>query len=177
MLSKLKFAQKIWMLPGVAALALGLDLLGVATFGRSTTRALAGIQFGYYPSVELHQSLRETLATLQRTLQDAVAGSDADALTAADSLADGFRRSIGIGKSNTVIVAAELDRVGDAFDAYYTLARQTSGRMIAHDTAASLLGAMEQMRSGFASLTAQLDSTTERDRASIAAALASSSST
>src|ERR1041384_2992310 len=172
MLSKLKFAQKIWMLPGVAAAALGLVLLGVATFGRSTTRALSGIQFGYYPSVELHQSLRETLATLQRSLQDAVAGSDVDALTATDSLADGFRRSLGIGKSNPVIAAAELDHLGDAFDAYYTLARQTSGRMIAHDTAATLLGAMEQLRSGYASLTARLDSMTERDRASIAAAFA-----
>ncbi|SRR6266481_5794 len=82
MLSKLKFAQKIWMLPGVAAVALGLVLLGVAMFGRSTTRALGRIQQGYYPSVELRQTLQADLATMQRGLQDAVAASDLDGLAA-----------------------------------------------------------------------------------------------
>ena len=172
MLSKLKFAQKIWMLPGVAAVALGLVLIGVAMFGRSTTRALGRIQQGYYPSVELRQTLQADLATMQRGLQDAVAASDVDGLAAADSLAQQFRRSLAVGRTNPVITAGELNALGMQFESYYVVARRTSGRMIDHDTAASLLTAMEQMRAGYAGLSAGLDSAAARDRSAIAAAFA-----
>ena len=172
MLSKLKFAHKIWLLPALSAAALGLVLTAVAVLGRSNTRALAGIQAGYYPAVELRHALQGSLGALQRSLQDAVAASDFDGLRGSDTLADDFRRTLVAGRTNPVVPAAELAAIGIRFEAYYALARSTSDRMINQDTAATLLAAMEQMRAGYATLRADLDSATARDQAAIAAAFA-----
>src|SRR5437867_9254332 len=167
MLSKLKFAQKIWLLPSLAAIALGGVLVAVALLGRSNTRALQQIQAGYYPAVELRHALQGDLAAVQRGLQDAVAASDADGLRETDSLADIFRRTLAGGRDNPVIPAAELGAVGAQFETYYMTARGTSDRMIRQDTASSMVAALEQIRSGYADLRDRLDSGTARNRLAI----------
>jgi len=172
MLANLTFARKIWLLPGLAALALLLVLATTAVLGRSNTRALTNIQRGYYPAVEMRQTLQASLEHLQRQLQDAVAASDEDGLRAADSIAESFRATLSAGGANPVIPATELRAVGGAFDDYYTLARATTAGMISRDTASALLGNMERMRAGYAGLRVKLDQAVVRDRGAIDVAFA-----
>ena len=170
MVSKLQVAHKIALLPGLSTVALALAVGTVAWLGRSDTRALVQIQAGYYPAVELLHALQGGLTALQRSLQDAVAARDSDGLHGADSVAQAFHRTLETARGNPVFAAAELDEIGSHFDAYYTVARRTSARMITRDTAATLGAAMEELRSGYTGLRAELDQGARRDEAKIAAA-------
>ena len=173
MLSNWKFAHRIWLLPALAAAALGLVLALGAAFGGRNVRTLTQIEQGYYPAVELRHALQSDLVTLQRTLQDAVAASDADALGAADTLATAFRGRLAAARSNPVLRRDELAGLQAQFDAYYQMARGTSARLVAGDSASALSGALEQLRAGYAGLQAHLDSAVSRDQANATAAFAS----
>ena len=164
MFTSWKFAQKIWLLPGAALAALGLVLWSTAVSGGHTTRALRQIEQADYPALELQHSLQEDLKSLQRALQDAVAASDTDQLTKADSIAAGFRAAA------AQLRASGTAPLGGEFDAYYDLARRTSERMIARDTATALRAGLQQMRAGYVQLQARLDSSTASERTGIAAA-------
>ena len=169
MLTTWKFAHKIWLLPGAALVALGLVLWTTAVFGGHTTSALREIEQRHYPALELQHSLQTELKTVQRALQDAVAASDVEELRTADSLASLFREAARA-RGNPLLRGPELTALKSQFDGYYDLARRTSQRMIARDTASTLRGALEQMRAGYVALQARIDTSTATERASIAAA-------
>jgi methyl-accepting chemotaxis protein len=170
MLMNWKFAHKIWLLPGGALLALGLVLWMAAAMGGRNARALGELERGHYPALELRHDLQGALTRLQRGLQDAVAASDADQLATADSAASAFRDALTGARTNPVLDAAELQSLRTRFDGYYDLARRATQQMLARDTAAALRESLERMRSGYASLRAELDTATARDRANVAAA-------
>jgi len=170
MLKNWKFAHKIWLLPAAALLALGVVLWMSAAMGSRNTRALLELERGHYPALELRHDLQGSLTRLQRGLQDAVAAQDEDQLTSADSVADAFRGALAAARTNPVLDAAALQGLRARFDSYYELARNTTRRMLARDTAAALRESLERMRSGYAALRAELDTATARDQAHIAAA-------
>jgi methyl-accepting chemotaxis protein len=172
MLSNWKFAHRIWLLPALAAAALGLVLALGAALGGRNVRTLTQIEQGYYPAVELRHALLADLVALQRMLQDAVAARDGDALTGADTLASTFRGRLAGAIANPVLQRGELERLQAEFDAYYQMARGTTARLVAGDTAADLAGALEQLRAGYAGLTARLDAAVSRDQGNAAAAFA-----
>ena len=170
MLKNWKFAHKIWLLPAAALLALGVVLWMSAAMGSRNTRALLELQRGHYPALELRHELQGALMRLQRGLQDAVAAQDEDQLTTADSVAGAFRNALAAARTNPVLDAAALQGLRSRFDGYYELARTTTRRMLARDTATVLRESLERMRSGYATLRAELDTATARDQANIAAA-------
>ena len=58
MMPTLKVAHRIFLLPTLAAVALGLAVATIAWMGRSDLRTLARIRTGHYPAVELMHSLQ-----------------------------------------------------------------------------------------------------------------------
>ena len=71
LLARLRLKQKLLLLPALGTLSL-LVILGVTLLaGRKNEAVLAHIQLGYAPALELSRDLVETLAGIQRALQDA----------------------------------------------------------------------------------------------------------
>jgi hypothetical protein len=109
------FSAKIAMLPRIGAVALAMVLSLNVLFGVINERRATRVQTGYYPSLQMSRTLRETLAGIQRGLQDAVAAGDADALVHTDSLRNAFVATLQTGRGNPVIAPAELGRLEAAF--------------------------------------------------------------
>ena len=164
MFSRWTLGRKIAVAPAVAALALGLVLGATAVLGRTQTRALRRIEAGYYPALQTQQQTAALLGAWQRQLQDAAAASDSDGLTRADSIAAELHRVLDAAHGNPVVPDAEFSGTTAAFDRYATLARATTGAMIAGRTDQALATNLEAMRAGYTSLRAQLDSATTRRR-------------
>src|SRR5260370_7081619 len=80
MLSNWKFAHRIWLLPALAAAALGLVLALGAALGGRNVRTLTQIEQGYYPAVELRHALLADLVALHRILHNSCPPTAGDAL-------------------------------------------------------------------------------------------------
>jgi len=169
---KLKFSHKISLMPLIAAVALVLIFLAtwraVSTNGELTRL----IENGYFPASQLTRDLGETLAAIQRGLQDAVAAQDVEMLREVDDLRDQFLAKVEEGRSNSTLGAEEMDRLGAAFEGYYRLARQTSMRMISEETGVDLSSALESMLAQYNTTHDLLEASTARRRADMAAAFA-----
>ncbi len=149
MLSRLKFGQKMMLLPLVAAVAL-LAILGITlrVVAQARTQTLL-IEAGYFPASELKASLADTLTRVQRGLQDASASADPELLAETDRLRDSFQQRLRSGQSLPTVDASELASVQRSFDDYYTLARETTLRMIRQETGVALTNSLEKMRSDY----------------------------
>ena len=170
---RLSFGAKVQLLPQLAAAALGTILLVNVLFGMINERRSARVQSGYYPSLETSRTLQETLFRIQRSLQDAVAASDADALAASDSLRDVFTTTVDAARSNAVIAPAEIDSLHASFGAYYILARGTSAQMIAQTSGAGLDAGLAEMTRRYNEVRRGLEARTARERAAMDAAFTS----
>ena len=164
MLRRWPLAAKI-ALPAVLGAAALIGLLVVTlVINQRQTRTLAAIERGHYPALQLQQTLRDGLVGVQRRLQDAVAASDGDALTDADSAAAAFRAVVAEARRNPVLDSVATDRLRVQFDGYYPLARRASAGMIASTAAVSDL---EAMRAGYVELSARLDSAVAQSTTSV----------
>ncbi|MBI4538025.1 MAG: methyl-accepting chemotaxis protein [Gemmatimonadetes bacterium] len=172
MFRNLKFAYKIGLLPALAGVAFLLTLIVTLYLGTRSARALSQIQTGHYPSLELSTDLEGMLVAIQRGLQDAVAARDVEALAQMDTLQDAFLRRLETGRGNPIVVPEDLDRLATRFREYYTLARETSSRLIAEERGEGLLAALEAMRTRYNTLHQELAANTRRDREAIAGAFA-----
>lgn len=146
MLSKMKFGQKMMLLPLVAAAAL-LAIVGVTLWVVSVARTQTNlIETGYFPASELKASLADTLTRVQRGLQDAVAAVDEETLTETDRLSDAFLQRLASGRDMPTVDTRELAEVERSFRSYYTLARATTLRMMRQETGVAVAEAIEAMR-------------------------------
>ena len=102
---KFTLRHRILLLPAVSALGAVVVISATVAQGRAVQSRLHQIETGYTPSVELSHELEIKLERLQRTLQDAVAASDAGALAASDSVAAAFRDDLRAARDNPVIDA------------------------------------------------------------------------
>ena len=149
MLSKLKFGQKMMLLPLVAAAAL-LAILGVTLRVFSVAKAETRlIETGYFPASELKASLADTLTRVQRGLQDASAAADEEMLGETDRLRDAFLQRLRSGRDLPTVDTRELANVEASFESYYTLARATTLRMMKQETGVALTGALDTMRANY----------------------------
>jgi len=170
MTSNLKFSQKISLMPLIATVALALIFL-VTWRAVSTTGELTRlIENGYFPASELTRDLGETLAGIQRGLQDAVAAQDPDMLREVDDLRDQFLQKVEEGRANPTLGAEEMDRLGAAFGSYYKLARETSLRMISEETGVDLSASLQSMLEQYNTTHDLLDASTKRRKANMAEA-------
>jgi methyl-accepting chemotaxis protein len=172
MLSKLKFGQKMMLLPLVAAVAL-VTILGVTLRVFSVAKSETTlIETGYFPASELKASLADTLTRVQRGLQDASASADQEILVDTDRLRDSFLQRLRSGRNLPTVDARELAEVESSFDNYYTLARATTLRMMKQETGVALTGALDKMRADYTATAKMLATSSDAGKQSMQNALA-----
>jgi len=154
---RLRFAHKLSALPILAALGFLSILATLQVQGARSSRLLDAIQQRYFPAYVVSDSLQQTLTAVQRSLQDAVAASDASALTNADALRDQFLAAARkAGDSGTLETGVAQD-LGTRFGRYYELARQTSRSMIAGTTGDAVVTALQAMTTQYKDVRSRLD--------------------
>ena len=166
---RLAFRQKLGYLPKLAGAGLVLVVSINSLFGWVNSIRLERIESGLYPSLQLSRSQDETLASLQRSLQDAVAARDPDRLSDADTLRAAFQR---LNAQHVKIAGDNADAVraiGRSFDAYYTIARATTERMISGNGGETIGEAIQQMTAKYNELRDRLRKNTEVEQKAIEA--------
>jgi methyl-accepting chemotaxis protein len=172
MIRKLKFRHKIFALPSIAAASFILVLLSNRALGRWNEELLTRIEQGYAPALELSRDLEVALASVQRSLQDAVGAEDADALQRTVDLRDGFLARLERERSNPVVEAERLESVRAAFEVYYTDARLTSSRLIRGEAGEELVASLQRMTERYNEVREMLEANTTKDSQAMAQAFA-----
>jgi methyl-accepting chemotaxis protein len=173
MLNNLSFKWKVLSLPALAAVGFLLMLTTVVVTGRQSAERQRLIEVGYEPSLESSRDLQSALATIQRSMQDAVASDSPELLADTEKLRDTFLAGLLTSKANPVAEPEEIAALEDAFREYYATASQTAGRMIAHENGEALTSALEKMRVQYNGVRESLQARTKRDGAKMAAAFES----
>ena len=169
MIVRLRFSQKVGLMPIVAGVGFVLILLVSVALGRRSEHRLSLIEGGYAPSLDLSRNLEEQMSLLQRSMQDAVAAMDPELVTATEGIRVAFHRLLDSAGTNPVADARELADLGRQFDAYYTVARATSERMLRMESGEAVTAALEDMTNRYNGVDQLLLERTERDRAAMAA--------
>jgi methyl-accepting chemotaxis protein len=171
MLANLKLKYKILGGPVWAVIGSIAVMAVVIGTGRTSSNNLELIELGYNPSLDMSRTLEGSLSQIQRSLQDAVAAMDTDAIAVADSVAEAFRTRLAEEAENPVIEADAFETLATQFDGYYGLARQTSLHMIAGTGGSSLMTDLQAMTQEYSSIRDLLAQRTVEDKAQMAAAL------
>ena len=157
MLNRLGFSHRIYLMPALAAAAIIVIFIAVQLSGARTAALVEEIDNGFIPKLELSRDLVDTLAQIQRGLQDAAAAADARILEETDALHEAFMARLDGERDNPTIDGAELAGLAGAFDNYYALARETTGRLIAQETGDALFAALEKMGADYLEIKARLE--------------------
>ncbi|HEX2833185.1 MAG TPA: methyl-accepting chemotaxis protein [Thermoanaerobaculia bacterium] len=145
-LNRLRFRHKLLVLPGLAALGFAIVLAVTVYFNVRNQKLLELIERGYYPAVDNAALLNQTLKGIERSLQDAVAAQNAAALQETDALRNTFIGALDDAKSNPIVETAEHEAIRKSFEAYYTVARSTTARMINAESGDSIIAALQTMK-------------------------------
>src|SRR5438067_1785100 len=124
--------RKLMLMAGIAALSFVFLVVITSVLHRRASRQLAQIQQTYLPMVELGPRLDAEFAHLGRSLHDAVAAQDAEALAGTAQLRDAFLRELletTRGQSSQEILALK-----SAVEEYYQTAYDVSLRLMAKET-------------------------------------------
>lgn len=162
MLSNMKLAHKIMLLPSLAALAL---LVVVILSPRAVTRneaLLTEIENGYFPATEVVRDLRQALDNFQRDLQDAAAALDEDVLEEADADRVLFMEKLKIATENSHLTGDTLDRLEVNFFAYSDLAKRVTERRISEETGQAIARDTQTMAADYAEVETALQELSER---------------
>ena len=169
----LSLGNRIRLLPLVSAVGAVLVVATTLLLGQQVQSRLHAIEVGYTPSVEFSRSMVISLEKVQRSLQDAVAASDLEALTTTDSIAGEVRASLAAVAQNPVLERSEVEELGARFDEYVGLARRTSEAMISGTMSEGMLADIQAMSQQYTSLRETLEENSARDQAAAAEAFAS----
>jgi methyl-accepting chemotaxis protein len=159
----LPLRKKILTLPVIAGVGFGAVFAVTVLFGGFSWFELRRIQSGYSPSVQVRRELVGSLAALQRSLRDAVGAGDTASVTAADSIAQRFTKSLDDASSNPVIKTADVAWLHQSFDKYYKLTRETSRAMIRNTLTNT--DALKDMTASYKELRDSLDAGTAHAQA------------
>ena len=165
--SNLRMKYKLLVLPAFAILGLTIVMITASYFNRRADRDLQFVQHGYYPSVQLSRDVRDAVVTLQRSLQDGVAASDAAAIGETTKIHQQILARIDAGKTNPVIAQSDLQSLRTAIDGYYALASQTSLRMVNGETGEGIVAALKEMRDRYKAVDEMIQKRTSADEAAI----------
>jgi methyl-accepting chemotaxis protein len=171
-LEGLPYYGKMVTLSIVVAVAFVLVLLVNMAFGLLNERRLGQIEGAYYPSVEASRTLQETLASVQRGLQDAAGAADLERLRDADSLRSAFLAVIDAAVEGRAIDTARAGQMQTAFVLYYALARRMTEQLIAGAGGDSLATGLRLMRQRHHVIVTLLKTNTAADQQRIRAAFA-----
>lgn len=168
LLARLTFAQKIGLLPAVAAAGFLAVLLASVGLGRGSQRQLARIEAGYAPAIESGREMERLLTALQRRLQDAVAANDTGGIAEAATLAAELGARADSTRGNAVLAGASLDSLSGELNAYTALAVQTARRMVAGETGDGITRDLTTMTRRYTELRDRLAARTTRARTDMA---------
>jgi methyl-accepting chemotaxis protein len=163
-LNRLKLAHKMFLLPVLAGVAVLVIFVAVQTSAARTARLVGQIDDGYIPKIDLSRDLVETLAKIQRGLQDAAAAADPQILDETDLLREAFVERLEEERNNPIIEASDIERLQTSFNRYYELARGTTLRLINQETGDSVFAAIEQMSADYNDIKKSLDAFAESAR-------------
>jgi methyl-accepting chemotaxis protein len=173
MFGNLRFTHRMLLMPLLAAFGLLVILAASWMLGGRTAGVLTDIQKGYSPALEIARDLEDSLAAIQRALQDAVAARDAGLLADADKQRDAFVAALRKAEANAAIPAGDRRSIATAFAGYYQLARDASQRMIAGATGEGLVVALREMKKQYNDIRRSLESLTASSRQRMEEAFAS----
>jgi two-component system cell cycle sensor histidine kinase/response regulator CckA len=173
LLRRLTPTQRIVLMPVVAAVAF-LILFTLNWRGSIRSEELVTrIGTGYVPALELAVGLNQSLALLQRALQDAVAASDADDLLEADAAKEDMVRQLEAGQRNPALDALALKELEANVQDYYALARPTTIAMLQRRLGVDLTDSLGRMTKGYNDLKARLDALLTRQKEEMRSAFTS----
>jgi methyl-accepting chemotaxis protein len=156
-LKNLKFSHKIFLMPALAAVGIIVIFIAVQMSAGHTEGLVEQIDGGYIPKLELSRDLVETLAQIQRGLQDAAAAADPGILAETDNLSASFAARLDGERDNPTIDSQEREDLEASFNDYYDLARDTTRRLIAQETGDALSAALERMRTDYLEIKQSLE--------------------
>jgi methyl-accepting chemotaxis protein len=159
----LPLRNKVLTLPVIAGVGFAAVFAVTVLFGGFSWFELRRIESGYSPSVETRRELVSSLSALQRAFRDAVGAGDTASVTAADTIAQRFSKSLTDASSNPVIKKADIAWLHDSFDKYYRLTRETSRAMIGNTLTNT--DALKEMAASYKELRDTLDAGTARAEA------------
>ena len=164
-LAGLPFRERIRLLPLGATVALALVFALAMVSGSLNSRRLAQIEDREYPSLRDSRDMREALAALQVTLQNAVAARDEERLKQTDSMRVAFHQ---LAEGAYQRSHAEADqRLGDQFDRYYAAATHASSLMIKGVAGDSVTTTVSAMILDYKALRGRIEANIITDEASI----------
>lgn len=173
MFRNLKFKYKIILLPFLATLAFLLILAVNQFLGAKNRNLLTRIQTGYAPALDLSRDLEVTLATIQRSMQDAAAIKDMAIIEEADSLRSEFLERLNSGKGNPILKSEDLNLLKAAFEDYYSVARNVTIEMINDKTTGKnekVFVLIKSMQAKYNKIRETLQANTGRDQKEMASA-------
>jgi methyl-accepting chemotaxis protein len=143
---RLTVAQTLLVVPAVATLAFVLVAVLAPLALSSNARILDRIENGYFPALDLHRDLTETLAALQRSLQDSATAHEVSFLDEAEEATERFRELLARGAELDTVDQAQLRQLTAHFEDYVAIARPTTLRLIREDFGEDLTEQLESMQ-------------------------------
>ncbi len=172
MLNGLKFSQRILLLPLIGGLA-GVCVICTALLSsRINEQLVLEIEDGFIPAVQAHRDLRETLGSIQRTMQDAVGAADPMILQEADALGASFARGLAALPENSTVDVAATEALERSFERYFTEAREVSQRMISGEVGVDLAVRLEAVVKAHREVSGGLEAAGSESEARMSAAFA-----
>ncbi len=148
----------MFLLPVLTTAAILAIFIAVQTSASRTAGLVERIDDGYVPKLDLSRDLVETLAQIQRGLQDAASADDSLILEETDDLRAAFISRLREEQDNPVIEDEEIELIESSFKEYYELARDTTLRLITQETGDAIFAALEKMRTDYLAVKQHLDS-------------------
>ena len=169
----LSLRAKLIAVVGIAAFAFLVLITASTLIGRQTEHELTTIQKTLLPKVELAPRLDAQFERLRRSLQDAVAAFDPEALARTSEVKDSLVEQLAAARQ--ALDPTEVDKLRRAIDDYYGTALDVSRRLLAGETGESLVGAMGEMQTKHTRVVEALRITTTFDRNELTHAFAAAS--
>jgi len=153
----LSFSMRIVLLPVVAVVGFIVILGTVLLLGREDATLLVSVREGRVPALLLSRDLKETMAGIQRGLQDAAAAKDTEPLKETDTLKQFFLDRLKTERERLGRDRGEVGEIETKFLAYYQLARGTTERMIAGEMGENIVAALKNMTESFTDIRDRID--------------------
>ena len=165
---RLSLRGKLTVIVGSAGLAFVVLMVTSALISERTEKYLASVQKRLLPKVEMGPRLEAQFERVRRSLQDAVAAYDVDALDATRKEKDEFMKQLAA--AGDAIESGHADQLGRALEEYYAAAADVSRRLLSGETGEQLVGAMTDMQGKHTRTAALLKVATAFDRNELATA-------
>ena len=127
-------------------------------------RLVTRIRTGYVPALELAIGLSQSLAVIQRSLQNAVAASDVANVLEADAAKEDMIRQIEAGRENSILDESALKELELHIQAFYSVARPAALSMIGREAGTDLTAPLGRMTRGYPALKVRLDQLLSRQK-------------